>query len=124
MYIKDYPIVVFNNSIHDESFGLIKARSIFFSDDRKTFVENEIILSEEELLENSVVKILDIINEQNDSMIGMYEDDIIDSNEVKQNCLIEIEDFCRNHVCSVKVLQLIDLLKWAIDQDKNVYFLF
>ena len=123
MLVVNYIVFVFNKDINDKDFALVEARDAYFSKNGTALVENEIVFSELELLKDSSVEIMDIINEHNDSMIGLDEDDIIYSNEIKQRCLASIKAFCDKNTCSSKIHRLIELLDWAIDHDKNVYFL-
>ena len=116
-------VFVFNKDTNDKDFALVEAREVYFSKNGAALVEKEIVFSELELLEDSSVEILDIINRHNNSMIGLDEDEIIYSNEIKQSCLADMKTFCDRNTCSSKIHQLVELLAWAIDNDKNVYFL-
>ncbi|NGF77149.1 hypothetical protein G5B10_14765 [Fluviicola sp. SGL-29] len=124
-YTKNYIVVIFNNHIDDKDFATAEARNIYFSENKTKFIEKEIIFLEAELLDESFVEILDIISKYNDdSMIGLDEDDVIYSNDIKQQCHTAIKELCTNNRCSSKTLQLMDLLDLAVKNDKNVYFLF
>lgn len=124
-YTKNYIVVIFNNHIDDKDFATAEARNIYFSENKTKFIEKEIIFLEAELLDESFVEILDIISKYNDdSMIGLDEDDVIYSNDIKQQSHTAIKELCTNNRCSSKTLQLMDLLDLAVKNDKNVYFLF
>lgn len=71
--------------------------------------------------------ILDIINEENESMIGLYEDDWILSQEVKINILTRLNNYMehrvRRHEKAI-LNKIINLLIMSIDLNHNLYFLF
>jgi len=108
MGYKKHYIVVFNNEIEDFEFALSEARELYFSDYLKT-AQFEIILSEQEILNQYFLNILEIINDFNNSMIGLDEDDIIYFLKIKRQCYKSLLDYCDSNTCSDKINDLISL---------------
>jgi hypothetical protein len=72
-------------------------------------------------------EILDIINEENDSMLMAFEDDWIYSPEVKLKILVRLKEYQRKiSIERVKSIahDLIKLLEVSIQTNGNMYFLF
>ncbi len=70
-------------------------------------------------------KILTIINEENDSMIGPFEDGFVISNEVKGSILQKLKNINfsnkKEHEINKEITRLIEL---AIEIDHLIYFVF
>lgn len=116
-----FPIVVFNNTIDDAEFSLAEARKNYFFGPKEIILK-EIVLLENAFLTSQLQKLLEIINEHNDSMIGIFEDDIIYSNSIKLKCLTEIEK--QDFETAPLISEVITLFRLAIEHQKNIYFLF
>lgn len=72
-------------------------------------------------------KVLDIINEENNSMIGAFEDDAIILNEVKiriKSKLLAYEMKIKNNRGKEIVRELLRLIDVSIETNRNLYFWF
>lgn len=116
-------VIVFNDKIDDSDFAMSLARGYSIKEE---LVESKLILNEEELL--TLNTIWEIINDFNDSMIGLHEDDIIYSDEVKLQCIQGIEEYLADLEMGIKekklIEQLLVMLRYAYNRNKNIYFLF
>ena len=88
---------------------------------------NVIVLSLKEIQILERGESLNIINEENNSIIGFYEDGWIDSEGVKKRVLEKLE----NYLIKIKSLkerklvnEIIRLLNISLERRKNIYFLF
>lgn len=116
-------VIVFNDKIDDSDFAMSSARDYSIKEE---LVESKLILNEEELL--TLNTIWEIINDFNDSMIGLHEDDIIYSDEVKFQCIQGIEEYLADLEMGITekklIEQLLVMLRYAYNRHKNIYFLF
>jgi hypothetical protein len=72
-------------------------------------------------------KVLDIINEENNSMIGAFEDDAIILNDVKiriKRKLLAYEMKIKNNRGKEIVKELLRLIDVSIETNRNLYFWF
>ena len=72
-------------------------------------------------------RVLDIINDANDSMIGPYEDSWIDSQGVKETVKIKLLDYLSKSTNEKEknlVSKIIELLTISIETTQNIYFKF
>jgi len=118
-----YQIVVFNDEVDDHEFTLVSARDNFY---QPISNNQSIVLTEVEV--NSMFKVFNIINEVNDSMIGIHEDDIIYSNDIIKQCVFRLETYINNQSLESREEELsnkiLELFKDAYKRNKNIYFLF
>ena len=90
--------------------------------------KNVLSLSLEEvyfLQDNS--KVLDLINEENSSMIGVYEDDWISDNVIKTKTLKRLKEYYSgwDDLNGRRILEkIIELFQTSISTNKNIYFHF
>jgi len=123
--IKDYLIFVLAESLDDDELGYSGAVEWVFENLQNS---NVLILGIKDIyLLQYNSKVLDIINEANNSMIQEGEDDWIISQDVKREILTQLN----NYLQEIKVKRLIEivsklisLLKIAIDTNKYLYFKF
>ena len=72
-------------------------------------------------------RVLDIINKENNSMIGPYEDNWVFSQEVKQSIIEKLKIYYVS--ANIKreinlICEIIRLLEFGLKIDHNIYFLF
>lgn len=115
-------IAIFKKEIDDSEFGLYEARKAY-NDLGSLAMDIEIFITEKEieLYRKDFVKALDIINEENDSMIGTDEDDIFYYGAATEACYIKISKL---NTCSIKTIELIRLFQRALEMQKNICFFF
>ncbi len=72
-------------------------------------------------------QVLNIINEENCSMLQIGEDDWVIKNEIKTNISNKLKKYLEEEVCD-KVIKLsnrlLELLELSVNTNKNIYFLF
>lgn len=117
-------IIVFDNTINDDDFGLSQARE--YLNNMEQF-KNSIIQSftEEKIIE--LHEVFEIINDINGSMIGIYEDEIIYSQEIMKECVSNIKkynDSLVDYQNQNLIIRIIEIFELAIKSNKNIYFLF
>lgn len=123
--IKDYLIFVLAENLDDDVLGYSGAIEWVIKNLKNS---NVLILDIKDIyLLQYNSKVLDIINEANNSMIQEGEDDWIIFQDVKREILSQLNNYfqeIKGKRLSEIVSKLISLLKIAIDTNKYLYFKF
>ncbi len=84
-----------------------------------------ILLTDDDFDQLHRSQIISIVNEENDSMIGCYEDDVLFENSIKESILGRIRNIKPKLAIDKHIhAPLIRLLEIAIANNRNVYFQF
>lgn len=123
MIEEKFVIVAFSSNILDIDFGLVEARDTYFQN--RDLEVYDVVLSEVQVCE--LQDVFDIINDLNSSMIGIYEDDVIYSRDVKIESfsrLKKYEEKLKSQNKKDLVKKILNIFQYALLNDKNIYFLF
>lgn len=119
---RQYPVFILDDEMNDDDIGYYDAISWCYDHLDSKYV---LVLSEDDV--NTLVsgQAVEIINDENSSMIGLFEDDWISSNSVKKNSLDRLKEYVltiQSENERVLVLELIRLFELSIKKNKYLYF--
>lgn len=138
-----YPIIVFHPDINDSDFSLSQAKELFHKQNNKD-IGKQICLSAKDFDTPALQNILEIISDYIHGMpLEISEDNAIYDMEEKKRCLQElvkhaglwiripaIDFFLLTRIPfkwtapNKYIYQVIDLFRFAIRHEKNIYFMF
>ncbi len=120
---RQYLIFTTPNSIDDESTGYLSSINWAFTNLSNP---NVLVLSEDDIhFIQYQTSILDIINEENESMIQQWEDDLIHSHETKLAIRKQLIEYQTAVCCNREnefINSLLRLLDISIENKKYLYF--
>lgn len=120
-----YIAFVFSHEIDDKDFSQQEARTTL-NCNVIDILEFKIKFEEKEFYEKDLIEILEIINNNMDSYIGIYEQEVLYEQDIdiKKKCLNDFNKLKNNKIKNKFLDNFITLFELSINNNKNLYMLF